>query len=532
MYSSIPLSDLVIGARFLWRLPGFLRHPITLEDARAALRRRLEWRELDFLAMARRAIYEHPGSPYRQFLALAGCEYGDLERLVRREGVEGALSVLSGQGVYLTVEEFKGRRPAVRGSATIAVDPQRLRNPQAGAHVPASSGGSRGVATPTVIDLAFIRDRAVDTRLVFDARGGAEWRNAIWKVPGSTATLRALEFSVFGAPPVRWFSQVDPAAPEIAPRYRWSVRAMRGASLLAGVSLPCPRYVPLEDSLPIARWMVEMLRGGFTPHLYTTPSSAVRLCRAASEASMDLRGAQFTMASEPTTAARLAVVRESGATAQACYSIVESGHIGYGCLAPEAPDDMHLLHDLHAIIQPRKEAADPHFPPGALLMSSLRPTAPFMLLNVSMGDQAVLAPRRCDCPLARLGWTTHLHTIRSYEKLTAGGMTFLDTDVIRVLEEVLPAHFGGAPTDYQLVEQDGGDGRPRLRMLVHPDLGPLDTERVREVFLAAISRGPGGHQVMALLWRDAHLLQVERRAPVPTAAGKILHLHLERPAPD
>jgi hypothetical protein len=40
---------------------------------------------------------------------------------------------------------------------------------------------------------------------------------------------------------------------------------------------------------------------------------------------------------------------------------------------------------------------------------------------------------------------------------------------------------------------------------------------------------------MSLVWRDAGLLQVERRAPLSTGAGKILHLHLEsrsdRPAP-
>ena len=88
----------------------------------------------------------------------------------------------------------------------------------------------------------------------------------------------------------------------------------------------------------------------------------------------------------------------------------------------------------------------------SLLVTSLRATAPLVLLNVSLGDQAVVAARACGCPLEDLGWTTHLHTIRSYEKLTAGGMTFLDTDLVRVLEEVLPTRFGGGPTDYQLEE--------------------------------------------------------------------------------
>ena len=91
----------------LWTLPGFLRHPVSLEEARATLCRRLERREADFLNLARGAIYANPASPYRQLLDLAGCEAGDLERLVSREGVEGALTALCGRGVYLTVEEFK-----------------------------------------------------------------------------------------------------------------------------------------------------------------------------------------------------------------------------------------------------------------------------------------------------------------------------------------------------------------------------------------------------------------------------------------
>jgi hypothetical protein len=91
-----------------------------------------------------------------------------------------------------------------------------------------------------------------------------------------------------------------------------------------------------------------------------------------------------------------------------------------------------------------------------------------------MGDQAIVVQRACGCPLEQLGWVTHLHTIRSYEKLTGGGMTFLDTDVIRVLEEELPARFGGTPTDYQLLEEEADDGQPRLQLLVHPRVGPLN----------------------------------------------------------
>ena len=63
--SMISLADVKIGARFLSRLPSFLRHPLTLEQARAILRRRFERRETDFLAIAKSGIYQRAHSPYQ-----------------------------------------------------------------------------------------------------------------------------------------------------------------------------------------------------------------------------------------------------------------------------------------------------------------------------------------------------------------------------------------------------------------------------------------------------------------------------------
>ena len=105
-------------------------------------------------------------------------------------------------------------------------------------------------------------------------------------------------------------------------------------------------------------------------------------------------------------------------------------------------------------------------------------------------------------------------------------MTFLDTDVIRVLEEDLPARFGGSATDYQLLEDETEDGQPILRLLVHPKLGPLDTNAVAEVFLSTIGSGSPVERMMEFMWRDASLLRVERQVPLTTRSGKILHLHV------
>ena len=146
----------------------------------------------------------------------------------------------------------------------------------------------------------------------------------------------------------------------------------------------------------------------------------MRLCQAALQAGLDIRRARFNITGEPVTAARLAVIRRTGAEAAPSYGSIECTPIGRGCLRPEAPDDVHLFHDLYPLIQAGAGGRN-DLPPRSLLVSSLRLTAPVNVLNVSLGDQAELVQRACGCPLEALGWVTHLHTIRSFEKLTAGG---------------------------------------------------------------------------------------------------------------
>ena len=512
------LGDLVMILRVLYRLPGYLRNPLTISECRAILRRRLERRERDFLYLVQRSVFANSTSPYRSLLQMAGCEYGDLERLVQHDGVEHALRMLFREGVYLTVDEFKGRRPVVRGSTTIAADPDRLRNPLSVPHLWAVTSGSRGAATRIKLDLACIRDHAVNMYLTLDARGGAGWRNAIW---GARGIAPILWFSGFGGPAARWFLQVDPKVLSLQSQFRWSIWMITWTSRLAGVPIPFPECVPFDAPLSILRWMEKTLSAGEVPHLLTSPSSVVQICRVAEEAGVDLAGARFTITGEPVTDARLAAIRRVHGDALPDYGSVDSGgSMTYGCLAPYAPDDVHFFSDLHALIQ----AERPPFPKGALLVSSLRPTAPFILLNVSMGDRAIITDRRCGCPLEALGWQTHLHTIRSYEKLTAGGVTFEDTEIIPLLEEVLPRSFGGGPTDYQLIEEEADDGQPRLRLLVHPSVGPIDPAAVSKAFLDAIGSSSKIKRDMAAQWRQAGFLRVERKAPYPTVSGKILHL--------
>ena len=522
-------GQLVAGAGLLSGLPGLLRWPMQPRQARQILRERLDRRGVDFLRLLEHAVFGNEASPYLWLLRQAGCTYPDVARMIAQEGVEATLRALYRRGVYLTVDEMKGRRPVRRGHAALELDPAALRNPLTARHVALETGGSRGQRTLVPLDVAWFRDRSVDICLWFEAIGGLGWRHASLSVPGGMTTNAYLEMGSLGIPLDRWFTPVDLRSRALDPRYRWSAGLLHWSGRVLGRPLPRPELVDVEDLLPVARWAADTLRAGRTPHLLTVPSLVVRLCQAADAAGIDLRGARFLLSGEPTTRARLETIRRAGGHGMPRYGTMEAGPIGFGCIAPAAPDDIHLLLDLHAVI---KVALDPGACGAggdALLISSLRPTTPLVLLNVSLGDVADLGSASCGCPLEALGWTTHLRDIRSFEKLTAGGMTFLDSDVIHALEETLPDRLGGAPGDYQLAETEGEGGWPRLTLIIHPRVGPVDEAKAIDAFYAAMGRGEGAEQIMALHLRQAGLLRVRREAPRMTAGGKIQHLHAGAP---
>ena len=137
--------------------------------------------------------------------------------------------------------------------------------------------------------------------------------------------------------------------------------------------------------------------------------------------------------------------------------------------------------------------------------------------------------RRCGCRIGSLGLDLHLSGIRSHEKLTGEGVTFLGDELHTLLEEVLPATLGGEPLDYQLVEEERG-ALTRVILLVSPQVGHIEEERAVETVLSHLAASPGG-VIMAGEWRRAGTLQVERRIPYPTAAGKILPLHIMNAPP-
>ncbi len=500
-------------------------------DPVAHVRAAAERREAAFLAMMHRSIYGHPASPYLALLRAAGIEEGDVAALVDREGIEATLTRLCEAGVYLTLDEFKGHTPLRRGSVALETTAHSFDNPQSGGHVPGQSGGTRsaggrGGLTRFSLDLDDLRDELPSRALHLRAHGLEGWPYAIWlPAPPALGGLRVLiQNEGLGLSLAGWFSQTRPlrGAGGSAPLTAITL----GEAALLGHGAHWPVHVPMDRADRVARWLAERTAGGRRIQLYTTVNAAVRIAHAAEGLGLDISGHAMRTSSEPLTAVKAAVLARQGLRVCSVYGLLEAGMLGFSCGNPEHVDEMHVLSHRYALIQRERRYPGLDAPIGELLITVYSPANAKILLNVETGDYATLCERTCGCPLEAAGLTRRLHTIRSYEKLTSAGVTFMGSSLLEVLEEVLPARFGGSAASYQFVEREVG-GETVVSLVIDPEVGPLDETAVVEYTLEELARRTRAGGAQASLWRDGRLLRVERAQPYTTSAAKIQALHVQ-----
>lgn len=512
-------GETAMVARLTRDLPGWLRDTRTPEDARARLRQRLLTREQRFPILVERAVYDNPRSPYLQLLRHAGCERGDFKALIAREGIEGGLRILADRGVYVTFDEFKGRREAVRGSARFTFEQQDFNSPLVKPHYVTYTSGTGGRPGVVMRSLPFLDELACDNGANFDAHGLSNGRRLFWMTNPITQMLITMKLR---GEMVGWLHPVDPLPRQ--GRVAGAALALLGRPF--GHRLPRPRFLDAGRPDRMAALLHRRPRDGRPLIVSTVPSAAVRVAMAAQEASIDLAGVTFHLTGEPLTAARHQHITRSGARVYASYAAIELSAIAYSCAAAETADDLHLLTNRVAVVERERSLTADGPTVSALLISTITEHAPKICLNTELGDHARVERRACGCAHGELGLTTHLSEIRSFEKLSSEGVSFARSNLVQILEEVLPARFGGTSLDYQLVEEEAPDSSTRLVLRVSPAAGPIDQDAIRTAFLAELGRGGITDRHQAELLRRVGSVVIERRPPLPTAAGKVLPFNL------
>ncbi len=524
--TSLP-RELRTAGRFLGGLHQFLAAP-PLTGADDILRTSLAERSSGWVSLLDRSVFANPRSPYRQLLRHAGVERGDLVRLIEREGVEGSLGALHAAGVHLSLDEFKGRRPIRRGSFSLDVQPSSFDNPLLSRYFEATTGGSRSPGARVINDLRLVEHEAAYDTVVMRSLPIQDRPLAIWRPvpPGSAGLKICLRFARIGRPVSQWFSQIPPVRLS-----DWRHSALLQAVLLVSRrspgALPAPVHVPPLQAERVARWLAARVAEGRAAFFDSNAASSVRVCLAARDGGLDISGTFFRTGGEPLSPGKIAVFSAAGCQAACHYSLAEVGRLGHACGNPETADEVHVATDKVALLE-RPVSRGPGEPLPGLFVTSLLPHAPKILLNVELGDYAVRSARPCGCAWEALGFTDHLHTIRSYEKLTTDGMHFVGADLLDLVERVLPSRFGGDATDYQFVEEEEG-GLTRVSLVVSPRV-PLrePAELVRTVLDELGSHGRG-NRMMATIWQNGGTLQVVRRDPHVTRVGKIHALHVPQP---
>ncbi len=500
----------------------FLRDRITPADAIAAVRARLSSRAGTFLDTIEHAIFAHTGSPYRPLLEAAGYDLSRLSELVARSGVEAALQQLCRDGVYVSIEEFKGIREARRGGHIFRFHEQDFRNPLVRSGFRQSSGGTRNDRLVSTTSAANQRMEAEHLAVVLAAYGLGNAPVAVWypEAAGGVALRKVLNFAVVRAWPLRWFTQTPGRFSSTAEPYSYYL-GIRAGARARGVRLPRPTYVPFDEESRVLRWIADEA-GQQGCVLHTTASLALRLARAAQHRGAILAGVTFIATGEPLTRAKLAAIESVGGRAFSKFAFTEFGSAAWGCASPRSPDDTHICRDAVAVITRRRPVDSLGSEVDALLFTALQPQARRILLNIESGDYARMTAHQCGCQLQMLGWTDHLEEIRSFEKLNAEGRFFLGSHVIALLEEVLPRRFGGDPADYQLVEHEDAEGYTRMSLLMHPRLGAVDEDALRDCVERTFVECC---HACARVWKEVGTLRVQRAAPIPTRRGKLLPLH-------
>ena len=511
-------------------VPHFFSERVSPERAQEEIKQALASREQRFLALSREQIYGNPESPYLKLLRLAGCEFSDLRSEVHRCGLEQTLDRLAQEGVYLTSEEFKGKKEIVRGRQTLPrVSPSDLEQCHLPAGYQTQSSGTRNDPIRSFVSLDLLAIRTPATCVFFTAHDLFSHTQASYDavLPASGGINMLMIYAKMGVVAKRWFARTMPIDNKVERSYHnLMTRLLVNAARRHGPGFPRPEFIATHETDQIVRWAESERQQKKGCAITTAASNAARIARAALDMGISLEGVKFIVSGEPFTESKRQAIEKTGATATPRYAQGGGINVGFGCAHPVHTDEVHVSQELLALIsnpRPPQNGSSPFHP---LLCTTLHPSFPRLLLNVESGDYGELSQRNCGCALGNAGLSLHLHHIRSFEKFTSEGMNYFYGDLFELFEKVLPAEFGGGPGDYQLVEEEDSNSQTRLTLVVHPEVGELNERELLSRLQKSLEHGARGNSLMSKLWQDTGTFRIRREIPHASNRGKILPLHI------
>lgn len=505
-------------------MPRYLRSPLSLQESRNAIKSRIEQRNENFLRLAKRCIYEEIRSPYNRLLAWAGCEYGDLERMVGRNGIENTLGILRDKGVHVDAREFRSDCPIQRNGLSIETGSSDFHNPVlSGSGLEGKTSGTRSAGVSANFTWPLFREEAATEQLLLESHGLMDAPMAFWLPgpPGIAGIHNLMIHLSFGRPPSRWFSQVAPPAWTRAPVEACAAGFIKSCARMCGHKSPPIEYLPIDDAHKIIDWLLDSVASNGITMLKTYASSAVRLAAAAIHRGADMKGCTLLTGGEPLSRGRYEFLRKAGFDVFSRYAATETGMLGGACGCSEHHDEVHIYTDRIAVIPGRKAASPESEESEVLLITSLSQTTPRLLLNVSLGDCGSLDERECACLFGRLGMKLHLKNISNTEKSTAEGMTFSFSSLCNVIHTII-SKSGGAPDDFQVWLSRSGEGVDRITIAIHPEVRGIESTSFISSLYSRMSQLPDGAGLAADLWKQGGTIRIVRDLPRRTKGQKFL----------
>ena len=339
-------------------------------------------------------------------------------------------------------------------------------------------------------------------------------------LPSSAGLNSVIRGAAFGQPVERWFSQVSPDLRGIPLEKRMTNQLLPLAGRLGGIRFPRPELATPSDAEPVLAWCLDALRRSRTALLSGYASSVVQLGQLAGRRGVRLDGLVVTLAGEPVTPAKTALLESVGATVINGYAFMQKGGVATSC-SERGTDELHVWDNDVALITRPVERPD-GVPVDAFLWTTLEPTARSVFINVENDDYGIVRrdEEPCACALGQLGLRTVVSGIRGISKVVAGGVTVSADVLIDLAERALPERFGGGAVDYQFLEEDRA-GRSALTLRVDPRVEAIDEQAVLTVVRARLRESEVG-LLADEVWASDDSLRVERAAPRPTRSGKVL----------